>query len=219
MTSTHRYPPDVTLDHLVVAAVSLEQGCDWIEQQLGARAQPGGRHIAMGTHNALLRLGSRRFLEVLAIDPEGIAPMRPRWFDMDEPRMRATLAEGPALIHWVARTRDIENDVTRCRAELGTILPMQRGDLRWRITVPPDGHLPERGLVPTLIEWSDERHPADTLPDAGVELVARAGAHQEPAPVRAALAALGLSDTLKVTYGRTPRLAAMLRTHRGVVTL
>jgi hypothetical protein len=37
--------------------------------------------------------------------------------------------------------------------------------------------------------------------------------------VRAALAALGLSDTLKVTYGRTPRLAAMLRSPRGIVTL
>jgi hypothetical protein len=37
--------------------------------------------------------------------------------------------------------------------------------------------------------------------------------------VRAALASLGLSETLKVSYGRAPRLAAMLRTHRGMVTL
>ena len=87
------------------------------------------------------------------------------------------------------------------------------------MTVPDDGHLPGRGLVPTLIEWSDERHPADALTDAGMRLVALAGEHPEPAPVRAALAALGLSETLKVTYGRSPRLAAMLRTPRGVVTL
>ena len=65
----------------------------------------------------------------------------------------------------------------------------------------------------------DERHPADALPDAGVRLVALAGEHPEPAPIRAALAALGLADTLKVTYGRAPRLAAMLRTPRGIVTL
>jgi hypothetical protein len=37
--------------------------------------------------------------------------------------------------------------------------------------------------------------------------------------VRAALAALGMSDLVKVTYGRHPRLAAMLRTTRGLVTL
>ena len=34
-----------------------------------------------------------------------------------------------------------------------------------------------------------------------------------------ALAALGLSDTMKVTYGKSPRVAAMVRTSRGVATL
>ena len=96
---------------------------------------------------------------------------------------------------------------------------MQRGDLAWRLTIPEDGHLPARGLVPTLIEWPDQRHPADSLTDAGMRLVALAGEHPDPAPVRAALGTLGLSETLKVTYGRSPRLAAMLRTPRGVVTL
>jgi hypothetical protein len=219
MTSRHRRGPDIELDHLVVAAASLDAGTDWVARTLGVPTQPGGRHVAMGTHNALAGLGPRRFLEIIAIDPEGKAPPRPRWFDLDEPRMRARLAEGPALIHWVARTRDIETDVKRCQPELGAIMPMRRGDLEWRITVPGDGHLPQRGLVPTLIQWSDQRHPADTLPDTGVRLVALAGEHPEPAPVRAALAALGLSETLKTTYGRTPRLAAMLRTPRGVVTL
>jgi hypothetical protein len=73
--------------------------------------------------------------------------------------------------------------------------------------------------VPTLIEWPDARHPTDRLPASGVALVAMAAEHPEPAPIRDTLAALGLSETLKVTYGRTPRLAAMLRTPRGVVTL
>jgi hypothetical protein len=85
--------------------------------------------------------------------------------------------------------------------------------------VPDDGHLPSRGLVPTLIEWSDAKHPSQRLADSGLRLVALAGEHPEPAPVRAELAALGLSDMLKVTYARSPRLAAMLRTPRGIVTL
>jgi hypothetical protein len=218
-TSRHRYAPELALDHLVVAAPSLEQGRDWIADRLGVRPEPGGRHVAMGTHNALLRLGPKTYLEVIAIDPDGIAPDRPRWFDLDEPRMRAALAESPALVHWVARTRDIETDATRVQPALGHVLPMERGDLHWKITVPADGHRPGRGLVPTLIEWEDNRHPADRLPDSGMRLVALAGEHPEPAPVRAALAALGLGETLKVTYGRSPRLAAMLRTPRGVVTL
>ena len=133
--------------------------------------------------------------------------------------MRAQLAEGPTLIHWVARTNDIELDATRTQFDPGTILPMRRGDFEWRITVPDDGHLPAGGLVPTLIQWADQRHPADALPAAGVHLVALAGEHPEPALVRAALAALGLSESLKVTYGRSVRLAAMLRTPRGTVTI
>ena len=219
MTSRHRTPAELPLDHLIVAATTLEEGVAWIEGRLGAHPQPGGKHVAMGTHNALLRIGARVYLEIIAIDPHAAAPKRSRWMDLDEPRMRAALAEGPALIHWAVGTRDIENDVKRSSIDLGEIMPMQRGDSRWRLTVAEDGHRPGRGLVPTLIEWADGRHPTDRLPESGVQLVTMAAEHPEPAPVREALAGLGLSETLKVTYGRTPRLAAMLRTPRGVVTL
>ena len=214
----HAAPPDLAVDHLVVAATSLEHGVAWIEERLGVRARAGGRHLAMGTHNALVGLGPLLYLEVIAIDPSGAPPARPRWYALDDPRMRAHLAESPALVHWAARTRDIETDAARCPVDLGAIMPMRRGDFAWRLTVPDDGHLPGRGLVPTLIEWSG-RHPAEALPDSGLRLAALAGEHPEPAPVRSALAVLGFSDALKVTYGRTPRLAAMLRTPRGMVTL
>lgn len=217
MPSVHRPRPDVAIDHLVVAARSLAEGTAWLRGRVGIDAQPGGAHVAMGTHNALVGLGPRLYIEVMAIDPAGSAPARPRWFDLDDPGMRARLAEGPALVHWVVRTRAIDIDATR--ADLGPILSMTRGDFAWRITVPDDGHLPQRGLLPTLIQWSDARHPAERLAPSGLSLLALAGEHPEPAPVRSALAALGLSDILKVTYGRSPRLAAMLRTRRGVVTL
>jgi len=208
----------VTLDHLVVGALSLEAGCEFVEAQLGVRPTPGGKHVAMGTHNALLRVGPRFFLEVIAADPGGMKPARPRWFDLDEPRMKAALAEGPQLIHWVVRTADIDAVVARI-PELGTVTPMARGEFRWRISIPEDGHRPGRGLVPTVIEWADARHPADGMPDTGLRLAAIAGEHPEPAAVRAPLATLGLSDTLKVTYAKSPRLAAMIRTARGVATL
>ncbi len=211
-------PITAVLDHLVVAAATLDRGCDWVEERLGARPQPGGKHVAMGTHNALLRLGPRVYLEVIAIDPAAVAPTRPRWFDLDEVTMKAALAEGPRLVHWVARTGDLDALAGRLPA-LGAITPMQRGAFTWRITIPADGQLPARGLVPTLIQWSDGQHPADGLPDQGLSLVLLAGEHPEPATVRANLATLGLGDFLKVTYARTPRLAAMIRTRRGTVAL
>lgn len=206
-------------DHLILAAATLEQGCDHVEAVLGTRPQPGGKHVAMGTHNALVSLGPGLYLEVIAIDPEGAAPSRPRWFDLDEPRMRAALAESPKLIHFVVRTDDLVALSGRTPVPLGDPHPMARGDDRWQMTIPADGHLPGRGLVPTLIQWSGNRHPTDRLADSGIRLVTLAGEHPDPAPIRKALAALGLSEVLKVSYGRSPRLAAMLRTSRGVVAL
>ena len=96
---------------------------------------------------------------------------------------------------------------------------MARGDYRWRITIPDDGARPGRGIVPTLIQWDVPQHPADGLPKSGVTLAHLAASHPEPADVRAALAALGLREALAVTYDRETRLAAMLRTPRGIVTL
>jgi hypothetical protein len=172
----------------------------------------------MGTHNALLGLGPRFYLEVIAVDPAGAAPARPRWFDLDEPRMKAALAEGPQLIHWAVRTADIASAVKRL-PDLGVVTPMARDTWSWRITIPDDGHRPGRGLVPTLIQWSGDKHPADRMPDSGRRLTLLAGEHPEPAAIRAQIAALGLSETLKVTYAKSPRLAAMIRTPRGVATL
>ncbi len=212
-------PPRATLDHLVVAAATLEQGEDHLERLLGVRPKRGGEHVAMGTHNSLLRLGDRTYLELIAIDPGGIQPDRPRWFDLDRPSMRASLAQGPRLIHWVARCSDIDAARKISPSLHGLVYPMSRGPYAWRMTIPEDGHLPGDGLIPTLIEWSGVAHPANALAENHLGVAAIAGAHPEPAIIRAALKDLGLAELLKVTYAVTPRLAAMLRTPRGTVTL
>jgi hypothetical protein len=206
-------------DHIVVAAKTLEVGEDHLERLLGARPQRGGRHVAMGTHNSLLKLGERSFLELIAIDPDGKAPSHPRWFALDSAEMRAALVSGPRLIHWVARCDDLESMRRACRIDPGPPHEMTRGAYTWRITIPDDGHLPGGGVVPTLIQWSNARHPADAMVDSGLRLIALSAAHPEPAVIRSALGALGLVDAPKVTFGTPARLAAMLKTPRGTVTL
>ena len=47
--------PALTLDHLVVAAATLDDGIAWCERTLGHVPQAGGRHAFMGTHNRILR--------------------------------------------------------------------------------------------------------------------------------------------------------------------
>lgn len=207
------------LDHLVVAAATLAAGIDYVADLTGIAATIGGKHATMGTHNALVKLGDRAFIEIIAIDPTGARPTQPRWFDLDTVAMRGEIAEQPTLIHWVARTHDIERAVAACPVPLGTIHAVSRGDYRWRITIPDDGSRPGKGVVPTLIQWDVPTHPAERLPASNVTLAQFAASHPEPAPIRAALAKLGLGDTLAVTFDRDVRLAAMLRTPRGLVTL
>ena len=72
------------VDHLVVAAASLEEGVAWCEATLGVVPGPGGEHPLMGTHNRLLRIATvdypRAYFEIIAIQP-GRAPQRARrWF-------------------------------------------------------------------------------------------------------------------------------------------
>jgi len=207
------------LDHLVVGAATLTAGIAFVEQLTGVPPVPGGKHATMGTHNALVRLGERAYIEIIAIDPEAAKPAHPRWFDLDDVALKGELAERPRLITWAARTNDIERASAACPMALGTIRPLERGDFRWRLTVPDDGRRPGKGVVPALIQWDVPAHPADRLPSSGLSLVQFGATHSDPAPVRAALAALGLEQALSVSYDRDTRLLAMLRTPRGTIAL
>lgn len=210
------------LDHLVVAASSLDAGTRWLEERLGVSLAGGGKHTAMATHNRLLRLGERLYLELIAIDPQAPAPDRPRWFALDSQDMHRRLAHEPQLIHWVARSDDLLRDIAATPESPGEVVPMQRGDYRWRITVPDDGHLPGDGLLPTLIQWDVPFHPADKLPESGCALMKLEASHPHALRLNADLAALGLERTIDI---RSPEaddaaeMVAYLRCPRGLVEL
>jgi hypothetical protein len=158
------------LDHLVVAARTLEEGGAWVRQRLGVVPVAGGKHAAMGTHNHLLGLDRGQYLEVIAVDPAAPAPPRPRWFGLDSNAMRARLAAGPALVHWVVRTDDLEGALADY-PEPVEILHFERGNFRWRMGVPRDGRIPCDGQCPTLIQWEEGPHPSETLPPSGCSLL------------------------------------------------
>lgn len=205
-------------DHLVLAARDLNAGAAWLEQHLGVALAAGGKHLRMGTHNRLLGLGNNFYLELIAIDLAVPPPGRPRWFGLDG----LHASDRPRLIHWVARSDDIEGDAARSTEPPGEILPMERGEYRWRISVPADGSLPGDGLVPTLIQWDVPFHPAGRLPDAGCRLMKLEGFHPQPERIRAALDSLGLGARLDVhscAAGEPAQLVAYLRTPAGLKEL
>jgi len=219
------------LDHLVVACARLDDGVAWVESRLGVRPQPGGRHEAMGTHNALLRLGEGCYLEVIAVDPDATPPARPRWFGLDAAATRERLAQSPALITWVVRCESLATACARV-PDLGDIIAMSRGDLRWQIAVPEDGALPWSGVLPAAIQWNDAgvdagtdgvpAHPAARLPDSGCELLTLDLMH--PAAVLGNGGLLGLFRELRVIGPVNLRpgpvsLSATIRTPAGVATM
>ena len=206
-------------DHLVLAVRDLDAGTAWLEHHLGAALAAGGQHQRMGTHNRLLGLGDNFYLELIAIDPTAAPPGRPRWFGLDD---QDELRDRPRLIHWVARSENIVRDAAASAEALGDILSMERGEYRWRITVPPDGHLPGNGLVPTLIQWDVPIHPSAHLPDTGCRLMKLEGFHSQAGQVKVALVALGLASRLDVhacAADEPAQLVAYLRTPRGLVEL
>jgi len=203
------------IDHLAVAALDLAGGAPVLERELGVPLLPGGQHARMGTHNRLLRLGADAYLELIAIDAAGAAPGRPRWFELDRPEMQARLGGGPRLVHWVARVDS--SDLPPLPFDVGPWEAFQRGDLSWQLTVRTDGTLPADGVVPSLIRWSGQAHPASRLPDAGVHLETLALEHPRAAEVQRQLDLLGLA--VRCSAGPVPRITAHLRTPGGPRTL
>jgi hypothetical protein len=170
----------LALDHLVLAARTLEEGVAWCEASLGLRPEAGGQHAFMGTHNRVFSIASptfpRAYFEIIAIDPALPAPTHPRWFDLDDAELQRALERGPQLVQWVARCNDIAAASAALRAggiDCGALRQAERttpaGLLRWQISVRTDGRRPLAGAAPALIQWGDA-HPTDALPDSGVTL-------------------------------------------------
>ena len=205
----------IHLDHIIVAARTLDEGAAWVAARLGARPAGGGKHTAMGTHNRLLSLGPGAYLEVIAIDPDAPAPARPRWFSLDTPAMSERLARSPALIHWVARTDDIERDLRPWTGDRVDVLEMQRGDFRWRIAVAADGLLRDEGTRPTLIQWLGPS-PAGVLPDVGIRLERLLLRHERASHTLDTLGRAGLGPRGSVqAAAKGPALRAELQTSSG----
>ncbi|MCZ8409935.1 VOC family protein [Achromobacter dolens] len=219
----------LALDHLVVAAADLDSGTRHVADLLGIAPTGGGAHPRMGTHNRVLGMAGGLYLEVIAIDPDAPAPQRPRWFGLDQPAMRARLAEGPFLAHWAARVEapaDLSAWQARHPDRIAPAIPMTRGDLRWRLTVPDDGSLPAwreagatagDGLLPTLIQWDVDAYPGVSLPCQPLTLVALAGTHPRAALLRQGLAWLGADALIAIEQADgLPRLQAAIETDRGI---
>jgi hypothetical protein len=149
------------LDHILLGCKDLDRGIAFVEQHTGVRAAFGGVHPGRGTRNALLSLGERHYLEIIAPDPQ--QPSAPDTRNLQE------LTE-PRLVGWAAHPGDITQFAVRLRDagiafEGPTPGSRKRPDgrlLQWKTLDPKND---EHGLLPFFIEWgAGTVHPSADAP-------------------------------------------------------
>ena len=219
------------IDHLVIAASTLDEGVAWCERTLGITPGPGGEHPLMGTHNRLFSIVSPAYptvyFEIIAID-KGAPCARDigakRWFDLDSGELQKQVQQtGPQLIHFVASTLHAApalQALTELGIERGELLSASRatphGVLSWQISVRHDGQRLMHGTLPTLIEWGST-HPTKHMAASGVTLRSLTATLADTDELCAAYSAINLQG-VGVSQGQ-PNLIATLQTPRGLVTL
>ena len=223
------------IDHLVVAARTLEQGVAWCEALLGITPGPGGTHERYGTHNRLFKIATPTFpwayLEIIACNGQAAQPATARWFDLDNPQLQAAVATEPRLVHVVANTGDVQAAREALLAhgmDRGTVVAASRataqGLLHWQITVRDDGQRLFDGCLPSLIQWGAagdaqamQMHPRNSLPRSRVSLRSVAITHPQADQLQAAFVAIGLQE---VSLSTGPaNISATLRTPKGEIVL
>ncbi len=199
------------LDHILLGSNDLQHGIEFVEHHTGVRAAFGGVHPGRGTQNALLSLGERRYLEIIAPDPAqpGVKnPIASNLHSLTEPR----------LIGWAAHPGSLSAFADKLRAagikfEGPTPGSRKRPDgrlLQWQTLNLADT---ASGLLPFFIEWSqDSVHPSVDAPK-GCALLNFAAESPEPEKLSATLKTLALD--LPVKNGEKARLHAVISGPNG----
>jgi hypothetical protein len=149
------------LDHIILGCNDLDAGIEYVYRQTGVRAAAGGVHPGAGTKNALLSLGTSRYLEIIAPDPLQPASADPR---------RVASLQNPALVGWAIHRHDVKNLASVLQNAGVECLGPKPGSrarpdgtmLNWASLALKDD---EGGILPFFIEWgADSIHPSVDAP-------------------------------------------------------
>jgi hypothetical protein len=193
------------IDHLIFAAPDLEDGVREVEARFGVRAAGGGQHLGQGTHNKLLALGPRTYLEIIAPDPAQPEPSGPRPYGVDG-------VTRSGLVGWAIACEDIDrahDEALAAGHDPGEVIDGHRLTpdgtmLSWQAT----SSARTSGLVLFLISWGNTTHPAASAP-SGLRLESLHIEHPDPESIVRVLRALG-TDVAVVKAARTGIVARVV---------
>ena len=204
----------IELDHLMWGAPTLEEGMAEAERLFGVAAAPGGVHPGLGTQNALLSLGDRYYLEIIAPDPKQdlTGTFGERIAGLEGCGLITWAAAAPGLTALAERASALE---ITARGPAATERRTPDGDLlKWELLFLGGHRFP--GLVPFFIDWLETPHPATTNPLAG-----QYRGLEIRTPDAAALNEIfsGLGMTMTAEEAGAADLTAIIETPNGEVRL
>jgi hypothetical protein len=201
------------LDHIILGCSDLDRGIELVQEKAGVRPAIGGVHPGRGTRNALLSLGERRYLEIIAPDPAQREIVHfPQIRQMTDPRLVGWAVHPPDIAAIAKQLRD--NQIAFQGPDDGSRKRPDGRVLTWKtINLADDRH----GLLPFFIQWSaDSVHPSKDAP-AGCRLEYFEIMSADPEELSLALKRTGLD--LPVQRSDKARLHALISGPKGDLAL
>jgi hypothetical protein len=197
------------LDHLVWASPSLDTAVAAFREMSGVAAVAGGRHVGIGSHNALADLGGRVYL---AIDgPDEDQPLE------DNYGARLKALPGASLTRFAVQTDDLEAARAALARHGFDSAPKPGGRTgttgeryEWQTLAATDLSL--GAAMPIIKSWLTPNHPSTECP-GGCRLLRLTVAHPEAERVRRLYADLGLD--LPVARAAVAMLTAEIECKKG----
>ncbi len=196
------------LEHLAIAAETLEGGVAWAEDRPGVSFLAGGKHVRYATHNRLLGLADGLYLEVIAADPNASCDGA-RWFGLD------TFSGPPRLANWICEPDDFHEFMVYGMRKVS----MERGDLRWDMGVPEDGSLPLGGGFPTILQWHTDKPPGRSLAPSGCALQTLTIAHPQADVIKNSLSSKLTDPRVRLLVAQVIQLSPAVATPRVLASL
>lgn len=207
----------LTLDHLTVIAPTLAEGVAHVRDRLDLDVPFGQRHGYMGTYNHLLQLGDGVYLEIVALDPDGVHSGRARWFGLDDRKqVRRDWDAGRRLRGWVARTDQMDSVLEGREVIFGRKVGLPMDAPIFDFAIPDDGSLPWGGAVPSIIDRRGQQRSMATIADLGARLRGFSLECPHAGVVVALLTELGAERAPAVTGGAELRYRAQIETPAGL---
>ena len=147
-----------SLDHIVFGSFTLDEGTKFVENILQAKLSEIGYHKDIGTHNRVIRISEKVYLEVIAIDPKTSKLNNRKWFNLDNSKLQSKLKKSPQVIGYV-----IENDNMNITKYYDPFFESSRDIYKWQFAMPTfnnnilNSEIVEAGMIPSLISWKSDK--------------------------------------------------------------